>query len=84
MRVGDMVYCKKDKCLKGYDEFYKGNEYQVTYIDYVTTRIIVSYGKGQGGFYTVGLGIGSEFNEYFLGVREYRKMKLDKIAISYI
>lgn len=89
MKTGDKVYCIKSLGMSSnYNQFEKGQAYIIKSIFEVANKIYVEYAGRDGGKYSAGFyinnnpegGIGwQKFSNYFIDLKETRKMKLNKL-----
>ena len=75
MKVGDKVYCKKN--IKRTFMFYVGKTYTITDID-VFSGINI-YTLYDNNTYIGSIGSGYYYDEHFMDIQEYRRLKLKKL-----
>ena len=77
MKVGDNVYC-----IKKYEDMFSVNMmYSIYHIDH--DSVFMEYNNGSVHFFYLPSSVFYQyrkFSEYFVTVKEYRKLKLDKIS----
>lgn len=81
MKIGDKVFCVNNYYGFGRVKLFNfGDEYEICSLSYEFKSVAVSFAKGD--HMNVVFGIDEIFTTYFMDIKEYRKMKLEKIYES--